>query len=520
MFTVCPKCTLTLAVTAGDLRIGQGYVRCGRCSNVFNALLKLTEAPGEGDAAAATPPQADPASTSQIRQAISSAALSAASPQSPPAPQPTPAPSAALARPQTPTPTSQPTPTPRAVQPAGMARRSGDTLPGRSEPLLPARGGSPAMPARAPTPEAPGAQDQRETDADAIGQFEQVLQTLGINLLEDQAAAQPSAASFTIEQPTARTRRPTDTGRPPQPPAEQDTPDYNRVENIVMEGDGVNRDGSDTQADEPADELDIFTRRLAATTARDGVQRTAKAADEIHNFEEFDGARHADVIEFDLTDTDTADAAADTRGSELRATDAAAIDDDAVVELDIPGLRSSTRRWPEVLGCTALAVLLLLQALNHWHSALAASPIWGAPVSRLYAALGMPVQPHWNLGAYDVRQEGAQTDASNEQVIRVRLSLANRAPRAQPTPLLRLTLLDRYGKRTAQRDLTPADYWPTGRSPESFMASDERIDSEIAVRDPSAASASFELDVCLREVGGAVRCAGDATTPMADARVP
>lgn len=43
MLTVCPKCTLTLAVTAVDLRLGQGYVRCGRCSAVFNALVALTE---------------------------------------------------------------------------------------------------------------------------------------------------------------------------------------------------------------------------------------------------------------------------------------------------------------------------------------------------------------------------------------------------------------------------------------------------------------------------------------------
>ena len=43
MFTVCPKCTLTLAVTANDLRLGQGYVRCGRCANVFNALLSLSQ---------------------------------------------------------------------------------------------------------------------------------------------------------------------------------------------------------------------------------------------------------------------------------------------------------------------------------------------------------------------------------------------------------------------------------------------------------------------------------------------
>ncbi|MGE0582557.1 MAG: zinc-ribbon and DUF3426 domain-containing protein [Steroidobacteraceae bacterium] len=61
MFTVCPKCALTLAVTAADLRVGQGYVRCGRCASVFNALAGLHDEPtpaGEAlptDRRAATP---------------------------------------------------------------------------------------------------------------------------------------------------------------------------------------------------------------------------------------------------------------------------------------------------------------------------------------------------------------------------------------------------------------------------------------------------------------------------------
>src|SRR5450755_2541281 len=43
MFTVCPKCALTLTVTAADLRTAQGFVRCGQCTNVFNALLALSD---------------------------------------------------------------------------------------------------------------------------------------------------------------------------------------------------------------------------------------------------------------------------------------------------------------------------------------------------------------------------------------------------------------------------------------------------------------------------------------------
>ena len=50
MFTICPKCTLTLVVTTVDLRAGQGYVRCGRCANVFNALIALREGEPNGNA--------------------------------------------------------------------------------------------------------------------------------------------------------------------------------------------------------------------------------------------------------------------------------------------------------------------------------------------------------------------------------------------------------------------------------------------------------------------------------------
>src|ERR1700730_4140323 len=63
MFTVCPKCALTLVVTAQDLRVAQGYVRCGRCSSVFNALARLAEeraAPEESVEPAAPAPAASP----------------------------------------------------------------------------------------------------------------------------------------------------------------------------------------------------------------------------------------------------------------------------------------------------------------------------------------------------------------------------------------------------------------------------------------------------------------------------
>jgi predicted Zn finger-like uncharacterized protein len=77
MFTVCPKCALTLVVTAADLRIAQGYVRCGRCSSVFNALPHLTDerpATPASETETLPPPSQEPATPSEPSAAEESAA--------------------------------------------------------------------------------------------------------------------------------------------------------------------------------------------------------------------------------------------------------------------------------------------------------------------------------------------------------------------------------------------------------------------------------------------------------------
>src|SRR5262249_49746231 len=65
MFTVCPKCALTLVVTAADLRVAQGYVRCGRCSNVFNALNALSDE-RQPDTKPAAPPRTSDTQSNRV----------------------------------------------------------------------------------------------------------------------------------------------------------------------------------------------------------------------------------------------------------------------------------------------------------------------------------------------------------------------------------------------------------------------------------------------------------------------
>ena len=382
MFTVCPKCTLTLAVTAADLRSGQGYVRCGRCLNVFNALLALSEEPAERGTPTPVYSQADPASSSQITAALASSANDAEEFEEA---------------------------HPARVHEAGeVAQRNHLTTERSSD----------------------GAIENESSLAEGTGSFE----------------------------------------------------------TIVLEGDAI------TQTEEyvPEESIDNEIAALAQRLSVAAHQSQQDAQGFGHPY--YESAPADADAQPDAAPDPAADADADAGGIAVAAPPRPA-------------------RW--VAGCIALVLLLIVQGINHWRDALASSPSLSAPIGRLYASFGVPLDPHWNLSAYDVRQQGAASDPGDNHVIRVRVSVANRAPSAQPVPLLRLTLLDRYGKPIAARDLTPAEYWPQGHPARAFLAHDERIDSEIAVRDPGADSASFELDVCLKSTHGVVRCAGDTTAAAA-----
>ncbi|MDR6452579.1 putative Zn finger-like uncharacterized protein [Variovorax beijingensis] len=58
LVTRCPACATTFKVVRDQLRISDGWVRCGRCSHVFDATLDLHEAPDGPPATSAAPPPA------------------------------------------------------------------------------------------------------------------------------------------------------------------------------------------------------------------------------------------------------------------------------------------------------------------------------------------------------------------------------------------------------------------------------------------------------------------------------
>jgi hypothetical protein len=167
-----------------------------------------------------------------------------------------------------------------------------------------------------------------------------------------------------------------------------------------------------------------------------------------------------------------------------------------------------TSRATAGIGTGLLSLVLLVQILNHYRNDLATDAHLNGPLTTLYKKLGVRLVPHWDLNAYDVRQLGASADAAKRGQITVRASLKNAARRAQPLPLLRVTLQDRFGNRVAALDVPPKAYLPSGR-PAGYLSAGQRIDAEMAFVDPGANAVGFEIDACLPAPGGGTACASD-----------
>jgi predicted Zn finger-like uncharacterized protein len=169
-----------------------------------------------------------------------------------------------------------------------------------------------------------------------------------------------------------------------------------------------------------------------------------------------------------------------------------------------------SRAWPWAAGVAILALLLLFQVVHNQRNELVRSPSVGPAVAAVYGFLGQPVLAPTDLAAYELRQWGAASDPNEANRLMLRASIVNRAAYAQPLPLLRLSLQDRFGGTLHLRDISPSDYLP-GAGGEGLLGPGERADALIRIVDPGPEVVGFELDICLPAQGG-VRCANQIKT--------
>lgn len=177
-------------------------------------------------------------------------------------------------------------------------------------------------------------------------------------------------------------------------------------------------------------------------------------------------------------------------------------------EPDTPALLA--QRWPWVAGIAILAFVLVLQVVHAGRNDMVRNETFGPALAGAYDFLGLSVLAPTDLSAYELRQWGAASDPREANRLMLRASIVNRANYAQPLPLLRLTLQDRFGGTLGERDIGPADYLP-GSGASRLLAPGQRADALIRIVDPGSEAVGFELDICLPAQGG-VRCANQIKT--------
>jgi predicted Zn finger-like uncharacterized protein len=538
MFTVCPKCALTLVVTAADLRVAQGYVRCGRCSNVFNALARLSEdrqaaaaAAAQSQASAESQPgtktstnsQPRPDSTTFRTRQLADPAATGKTRQSPDL-----SASARLRQQADPSPTSTVRKIPDAA--ASSTQRKVTDTPERR----------PA--AESPPPPAPPKRYDDDTILEEDLEFNPDATDITKVFVEQPPSPQFTAATGTFKAIRAEAEDSTRTDEkhalPPGHAAATDQP-FDPVDTQVdVEIDPDLLDAMAQLTSNRLPKIDPTSPPLSAQSTAAAPIQTASAAPK----SPADGpvaptsphaaapaktqapAKQAALMQPPMEQPPQTPAPmrlAERAKARAQAARPVSMETaQAIRAALLPRKRSaahdSANESPTTFfagmwtaGSVLLLLLLTVQIVHHYRHDLAATESLNGPLTSLYAVLGIPLVPRWNLGAYEVRQLGASTAAEAPGQITVRASVKNGAHQAQPLPLLRVTLQDRFGNRIAARDVPPQSYLPRAIPSSSLLSAGQRIDAEMAFVDPGSNAVGFEIDACLPAPGGAIACAND-----------
>ncbi len=550
MFTQCPECGTVFRVTAAVLRAAQGQVRCGVCDANFDALRFLTDAV---DGEVPTSPTADLPHAPAPPAPPAAPAVPRAAPPPPPPPPPLPLPPL---RPPAPPPAA-PTramaatrTTPSADEDRALAEiaavlardaHAAEVRANRASATrapAPPHQPQPVVAAPAPSAEIDEANVLEPSDVENIvlggdgpegaeisdaalefnvppGQWDRVfvaedgtdtMTRLDINLGELELAPADVAGEVNAAEQLLSL---VDSPPAVSPPHRADARTAPSSGELTLAEDSLSR------TDEYALlEIELADRQLPAPEPA----APAKAADpepvevDLESQATDPGGINVEDTWFDPVQAPAATAAR----APAEAPDAPPpenfdfpIDETGFVpELEParPGLRAGL-----AAGVAALALALLVQIVHHNREALDASEFAGGTLRSVYARLGLPIEPHWDLGAYDVKQWGAATDNA-PGALKLRASLVNKATRAQPYPLLRVTLEDRFGAKVARREFTPAEYLPGRTAPTQLLAPGARADADLSLADPGSEAVGFELDVCLPRAG-VLTCGSEPRTP-------
>lgn len=186
----------------------------------------------------------------------------------------------------------------------------------------------------------------------------------------------------------------------------------------------------------------------------------------------------------------------------------AGADDGAVPPEPLPEFASEARggrTWVRVL-LALVAVLLLAGTWAHTQRGkLLRHPTGETLLTPVYRVLGIDAAADWNPAEFRAVQWEAIADADRPDDLTVAVDFMNMAAYAQPYPVIRVVLEDRFGRRLGTHDIPPEQYL-SSHSSGSRLPAGSRVRTTVRVRDPGARADGFRVDFCLELPGRGLVC--------------
>jgi len=290
------------------------------------------------------------------------------------------------------------------------------------------------------------------------------------------------------------------------PPARIEVEEPAAQEDITLEGRHIEISGRYRMPDSPRGEPQIREETIEEWVEIDDIDEAADDLTDDTGTIEVDEARvdQDESGEIEVTEDEAHEA---EEAEAEQALEEVADEIEPEVDLLAPPPRPAVPRvWKILAG--PLVLLLLIQFVHTYRHSLARHPRIGPAIVSLYGALGANLQPDWDLHAYEILQWHLGSDPALPGTLKVRASLKNVASFAQPYPLLKLVLEDRWGERVREREFEPAEYLDPATAPDRLLAPSQQATATVAIVDPGPDAEGFRFDVCLRGARGIV-CAAD-----------
>lgn len=166
----------------------------------------------------------------------------------------------------------------------------------------------------------------------------------------------------------------------------------------------------------------------------------------------------------------------------------------------------AARNWRMIGGAAALGVLLALQAVHFSRHSLATVPMLYGVLEPVYAAVGQPLSPAWDVAGWRFEATRGSTDEAGE-TLTIYSRIGNNSDAALPYPVISVALTDRFEETIGSRVLEPADYLSDDVDSGRLVPAGTTFNASIAIESPADEAMGFKLNVCYRQGGDRLRCA-------------